>query len=144
MEFSLTKIETYTGIISACVGGVICGALGGWDVVLKILATMIVLDYVSGLLAAFVEKKLNSEVGFKGVAKKVLIFIVVALAYNIDVVIGASFVRYLVISFYIGIEGLSVLKNAGRAGIPLPGVLFDALDEIRKKSEGKKHDENLS
>ena len=144
MEFSLTKIETYTGIIAACIGGVICGALGGWDVVLKILATVIVLDYVSGLLAAFVEKKLNSEVGFRGVAKKVLIFIVVALAYNIDVVIGTTFVKHLVTSFYIGIEGLSVLKNAGRAGIPLPGVLFDALDEIRKKSEGKKHDENLS
>ncbi|MFA5383993.1 MAG: phage holin family protein [Eubacteriales bacterium] len=132
---TLTRIEAVVGGFFALVGGLICGILGGWDVILKVLVTMVVLDYISGLLAAFVEKKLNSEVGFKGVAKKALIFVVVALAVCIDQVIGKELVRYVIICFYIGTEGLSVLKNVGRAGLSWPAFLLDALEEIQKKGK---------
>lgn len=131
------KLKAAVGLAGAVAGGAITAILGGWDVLLKVLVVMIVLDYASGLLAAFCEKKLNSEVGFKGVAKKVLIFVLVAVSYNIDQALGTEIIRSATISFYVGIEGLSVLKNAGRAGLPLPDVLSKALEEVQKKAGGR-------
>ncbi|MCG9966883.1 phage holin family protein [Pelotomaculum terephthalicicum JT] len=141
MEMEGYKIKATVGLVCAAIGGTVCSVLGGWDMLLKALVIMVALDYASGLLAAFVEKTLNSEVRFKGVAKKVLIFILVAVAFNIDQTVGTTIIRTAVISFYIGIEGLSVLKNAGRAGLPVPDVLAKALEEIQKKSSNEVKEE---
>jgi len=133
---SWTQLKTTIGLIGVAIGGTLGVFLGGWDMWLKALVIFVVLDYISGLLAAFVEKKLNSEIGFKGVTKKVFIFILVAVAFNIDQLMGSQILRQAVIGFYIGTEGLSILKNAGRAGLPLPQVLRNALEELQKQKEG--------
>lgn len=109
------------------------GLLGGWNMWLKALVLFIVLDYISGLLAAYVEKKLNSQIGFKGIAKKLFIFILIAVAYQIDTLLGSTAIRIAVIGFYIGIEGLSILENAGRAGVPIPSVLKESLEKLQTK-----------
>jgi len=131
------KLKTTVGLTCAAIGGCLSSLLGGWDTWLKVLVTFVALDYLSGLLAALVEKRLNSEIGFRGVTKKVFIFILVAVAYRIDQLAGTQIIRIAVIAFYIGTEGLSILKNAGRAGLPLPAILTAALEELRKKGEQK-------
>ena len=134
-----TQLKAIVGISTAVLTSTIANVLGGWDMWLEMLVLFVVLDYISGLLAAFTEKNLNSEVGFKGVCKKVFIFILVAVAFSLDQLMGTEFIRMAVIGFYIGIEGLSILKNAGRAGLPIPEVLKNALEEIHQGKEGNTH-----
>lgn len=137
MGMDWIKLKASVGLTGAVIGGIVGVALGGWDMWLQALVLFVVLDYASGLLAAFVERKLHSEVGFKGVAKKVSIFILVAVAYQIDILMGTELTRLAVIGFYLGTEGLSILKNAGRAGLPIPDVLAKALEELREGKGGK-------
>ncbi|MBW2672569.1 MAG: phage holin family protein [Deltaproteobacteria bacterium] len=122
----------------AIVGGLLVGLLGGWDVALKILVIFVVMDYIAGLTAAWYEKKLDSNVGLRGIAKKILLFVPVAIGYWLDILLGAEILRNLAIFFYIANEGLSILENLSRMDIPIPGVIKDALDQIKKKSEGTK------
>lgn len=133
------KIKCLVGFAGVCTVEALAAVLGGWDMWLEMLVLFVVLDYISGLLAAFTEKNLNSEVGFKGVCKKVFIFILVAVAFSLDQLMGTQFIRMAVIGFYIGIEGLSILKNAGRSGLPIPEVLKNALEEIHQGKEGRTH-----
>ncbi len=137
-----TQLKTMVGVGGAVVTGALAHLLGGWDIWLEILVLFVVLDYVSGLLAAFTEKNLNSEVGFRGVTKKVFIFILVAVGFSLDQIMGTQFIRLAVIGFYIGIEGLSILKNAGRAGLPIPEVLANALEEIHQGGKGNANTRN--
>jgi toxin secretion/phage lysis holin len=120
----------------ALVGGLLVGLMGGWDVALQVLVLFVVLDYITGVAAAFVQKKLDSSVGFCGILKKVGIFVVVALGASLDSLTGQAVMRSLVIFFYIANEGLSVLENLGRAGVAIPVPLKDALERLRDK-EGK-------
>lgn len=115
------------------------GLLGGWDMWLRALVLFIVLDYISGLLAAGIEKRLNSEVGFRGITKKVFIFILVVIAYQIDLLLGLTIIRLAVIGFYIGIEGLSVLENAGKVGVPIPNVLKESLEQLQTREDADYH-----
>jgi len=134
----LINLKHYVGASCAIVGSVLSTLLGGWDVLLSALVAAAVLDYASGLIAAYIEKNLRSDVGYRGAAKKVLMFVLVALACTVDKAAGSEIVRTATISFYIGIEGLSVLENAGRSGIPLPGALRAALEELQKQGGGKR------
>lgn len=98
-----------------------------------------VIDYLTGVLAAIYERKLSSEVGFKGIAKKVVIFCLVALGNIIDVqIIGeGSVIRTAIIFFYISNEGISIVENAGRLGLPVPQKLKDVLEQLKTdKTEG--------
>jgi len=122
----------------ALTGGIITTALGGWDIMLQVLVYAVIVDYVVGLIAAYVEKGLNSEIGFKGIAKKVLLFVPVALAFALDQVLGQYILRNLAIWFYLANEGLSILENVGRAGVPIPPPLKLALEQLYRKSEGEK------
>lgn len=117
------------------IGGLAVGLLGGWDKALEVLVFLVVADYATGLIAAYIEKKLNSEVGARGILKKLLIFFAVALGYMVDQAIGATIFRSLVIFFYIANEGLSIIENLGRAGLPIPEVLKAALEQMKQKSE---------
>lgn len=120
-------------IAFAALGGALGTVLGGWDGFLYALIVFVVIDYLSGLMAAFIQKKLSSEVGFKGICKKVIIFFLVAVANIIDVEIikNGSVVRTAVIFFYLSNEGISILENASKVGLPVPKKLQEVLEQIR-------------
>jgi toxin secretion/phage lysis holin len=94
-------------------------------------------DYITGVMCAVVDKKLSSEVGFKGICKKVLIFMLVGIANILDIeVIGTgSVLRTAVIFFYLSNEGISLLENAGHLGLPIPKKLMDILEQLHDRSE---------
>ena len=106
---------------------------------LKALIIMMVLDYITGIMRAIVDKKLSSAVGFKGICKKVLILILVGIANIVDMnVVGTgSALRGVVICFYMSNEGLSILENASYLGLPVPEKLKDILAQLHKKDMDK-------
>lgn len=106
---------------------------GGFDVAIQCLLIAIVLDYISGIIKAFVLKNLSSSIGFKGILKKVGVLVVVALAVLIDRVTGESgAIRTLVIYYFVANEGLSIIENLAQAGLPIPKVIKDALKALKK------------
>ena len=126
-------------ILSSGVG--ICGVManylwGGWDVALKTLLLFMLLDYITGLICATKDKQLSSAIGFNGILKKVMILIVVAVAVNVDSIVGTSgLARSLVIFFYVSMEGISILENAARMDVGIPDTLKDLLLQLK---EGEK------
>lgn len=131
----MDRIDVLLKTFIATFGG-FCGYfLGGWDTTLKILVTMAAIDYLTGVIAAGYNGELKSKVGFKGIAKKVMIFLLVAAATQADAVAGTnSAIREATIFFFIGNELLSLLENAGRMGIPLPQALTNAVEILSNKS----------
>ncbi|HUM34956.1 MAG TPA: phage holin family protein [Candidatus Saccharicenans sp.] len=119
----------------ALVGGLITSLLGGWDLALQVLVLFVVLDYITGLVAAYGEQNLNSRVGFRGIAKKILLFVPVAVAYWLDTLLGQEILRSLAIFFYIANEGLSMMENLGRAGVPFPEQIQIALEQLKGDGE---------
>lgn len=121
----------------AAVGGAVGWFIGGWDGFLYALIAFVVIDYLTGLLAAGVQKKLSSEVGFKGIAKKVTIFLLVGIAniVDVDVLQNGSVLRTAVIFFYLSNEGLSILENAGNIGLPVPEKLKSMLAQLKDKGD---------
>src|SRR5690606_32556064 len=111
---------------------------GGWSALLSILLAFVVIDYLTGIIAAGVEGKLNSTVGLKGIAKKVAVFFVVAAAHMLDTALGydGHVLRDATIFFYIANEALSILENVGRIGLPIPSVLQKAIDILNEKGKG--------
>ena len=106
--------------------------LGGLDAMLICLFTFMILDYVTGIIKAFKNKKLSSETGFYGILKKITILVVIMVAVQVDTALQLNDVmRYLAIGFYIANEGLSILENAGEIGIPLPEKLKESLESLR-------------
>ena len=116
-------------------GGLLGWFLGGFDGFLYALVALMVADYITGVMCAIVEKKLSSEIGFKGIFKKVLIFILVGVGHVIDTnLIGdGSVLRTAIIFFYCSNEGVSMLENAGRLGLPIPEKLKDILVQLHNK-----------
>jgi toxin secretion/phage lysis holin len=131
MEGFLTWIK----VVFALLGGAITAVLGGWDLVLQVLVMFVILDYVTGIIAAWYEKKLDSRIGFRGIAKKILLFVPVAVGYWLDVLLGQEILRSLAIWFYLANEGLSMLENLGRCGVPILTPLKDALEQLKKRGE---------
>lgn len=121
-------------------GGLLGWFLGGFDGFLYALVALMVADYITGVMCAIVEKKLSSEIGFKGIFKKVLIFILVGVGHLIDTnLIGdGSVLRTAIIFFYCSNEGVSMLENAGRLGLPIPEKLKDILVRLHNKG-GKEY-----
>ena len=119
------------------IGGWLGWVLGGWDGFLYALVVFVVTDYLTGLMAAAVEKKLSSEIGFKGIFRKVLIFMLVGIGHILDAkVIGdGSVLRTAVIFFYISNEGISIIENAGRIGLPIPKKLKAVLEQLKTKGD---------
>lgn len=124
-------------IILAAVGGWLGYFLGGCDGLVYALILFVAADYVTGVMCAVVDKRLSSEIGFKGICKKVLIFVLVGLSNILDVqVIGTGCVlRTAVIFFYISNEGVSLLENAAHLGLPVPEKLKDILQQLHNRAE---------
>nr|WP_088327955.1 phage holin family protein [Bacillus cereus] len=139
----MDRIDVVMKTFIATFGG-FCGYfLGEWDATLKVLVTMAIIDYLTGMIAAGFNGQLKSKVGFKGIAKKVVLFLLVAAATQADVIMGTnSAIREATIFFFIGNELLSLLENAGRMGIPLPSALTNAVEILggKQKQEEKKGD----
>lgn len=105
---------------------------GGFDIILKTLIICMALDYLTGILSAIYQRKLNSKTGFKGIIKKASILTVVALSSVIGVYSGLPEIRSLVIGFYIANEGVSILENAAKTDIPVMDKLKKILDQIER------------
>ena len=118
-------------------GGFLGWFLGGVDGFLYALIAFVVIDYITGIMCAVVDKKLSSEVGFKGIFKKVLIFALVGIGHILDTrVIGSgSVMRTAVIFFYLSNEGVSLLENAAYLGLPIPQKLKSVLEQLHDRSE---------
>lgn len=113
--------------------------IGGLDVAISCLLIAILLDYLSGILKAFITKELSSTIGIKGIIKKIAILLLVMLAVLVDRVTGESgAIRTLVIYYFVANEGLSILENLGEAGIPIPSIIKDSLKALKKESKGNK------
>lgn len=130
-------------MVFAVVGGWLGWFLGGCDGLLYALVAFVAVDYVTGVLCAVADRKLSSEVGFRGIAKKALIFLLVGMANVLDVqVIGSGCVlRTVVIFFYISNEGVSLVENAAHLGLPVPEKLKDVLAQLHGRAEDGKGDE---
>ena len=123
--------------IFAAVGGWLGWFLGGCDGLLYALIAFVVVDYITGVMCAVVDKKLSSEVGFKGIFKKILIFLLVGIANLLDVnIIGnGSVLRTAAIFFYLSNEGVSLLENATHLGLPVPEKLKSVLQQLHDRAE---------
>lgn|SRR5690625_1530252 len=110
---------------------------GGWSALLSILLAFVVIDYITGCIASGVHGKLNSQIGWKGIAKKVAIFFIVAVAHMVDVALGGetSMFRDAAIFFYLANEVLSITENAGKIGIPIPDKLLNAVEVLKGKED---------
>lgn len=112
--------------------------LGGFDTALKILLTIIILDYLTGVCEAIINKKLNSKIGAKGIMKKVGYLIIVSVAVLLDQIVGdTGAIRNLVIYFFVANEGISILENWGAMGLPLPKKITEVLEQIKNENGGK-------
>nr|DAK79933.1 MAG TPA: holin [Caudoviricetes sp.] len=129
--------------VIAAIGGWLGYFLGGCDGLLYALVAFVVIDYITGVMCAVVDKKLSSEVGFRGICKKVLIFLMVGIANILDVhVIGTgSVLRTAAIFFYISNEGVSLLENASHLGLPVPKKVKDVLEQLHDRAEGEDKEE---
>lgn len=127
-------MENVLKAIIAVGGGAASYFFGGWSSLLSALIAFVIIDYVTGFFASAIEGKLNSEIGLIGIAKKVFIFVLVAVANIIDVSIGeGNIIRDATIWFYLANEGLSILENAGRIGLPVPDVIKRAIEILKGK-----------
>ncbi|PRX18482.1 Cph1 family holin [Orenia metallireducens] len=128
------RLLNYFHYLVGLIGGFIYYGVGGYDKGLEVLMWMVVIDYITGLLSAYVLKELDSDIGREGIARKVGLFFTVAIAHLVDQVLGSEgMVRQMAIWFYISKEGISALENLGEAGVPIPEFLRKALKQLRDK-----------
>ena len=133
----MKELWNTTQLIFAAVGGWLGWFLGGWDGLLYALIAFVVIDYITGVMCAIVDKRLSSRVGFKGICKKVLIFALVGMGHILDthIVGSGSVLRTAVIFFYISNEGVSLLENATYLGLPVPKKIKLILEQLHDRSE---------
>lgn len=133
--------EFWNGIqfVFTAVGGWLGYFLGGCDGLLYALLAFVVIDYITGVMCAVNDHKLSSAVGFKGICRKVLIFLMVGIANILDVhIIGTGNVlRTAAIFFYISNEGISLLENASHLGLPVPQKIKAVLEQLHDRSESE-------
>lgn len=142
MEFIKSLIPSSDGFLFG-VGAVFAGTildrmLGGFDTLFEFLIVAMTIDYITGILAAYIhpEEKLSSGKGFKGFLKKLVIVCLVVLGQYIDLALSQHVVRNATCWFFVGNEGLSILENAGKAGVPIPRKLRDSLKVLSKGGNG--------
>lgn len=139
----MKSIWTGIQLSFSALGGFIGWFLGGVDGFLYALIAFAVIDYITGVMCAVSDKKLDSKVGFKGICRKVLIFTLVGIGNIVDVyVLGqAGVLRMAVIFFYLSNEGVSILENSAHLGLPIPEKLKDVLEQLHDRTGNEKEDE---
>lgn len=139
----MKQVVTTMQYVFAGVGGFMGWFLGELDGFLYALLMFVVIDYATGLMAAFVQKKISSEVGFKGICKKVAIFCLVGIGHVLDtqVIQNGSVLRTAVIFFYLSNEGISIIENVALIGLPVPKKLKEVLEQLHEEADEKKEDE---
>ena len=137
-DFIPGKMQFEWGGAVSVIGTAFCYVVGAWDGVLEALIFAMVIDYISGVLAAYINpnSKLNSQRGFRGICKKIMILLLVALAHFLDQATQQAVIHSAVIWFFIGNEGLSIVENAAKAGVPVPQKLKDSLEQLHQEKRG--------
>ncbi|MCY6372474.1 phage holin family protein [Clostridium ganghwense] len=132
----MNEREIFNTVI-VVIGSFFTYIFGIWDTCLIVLVAFMSLDYITGLIAAIIQDKLNSHIGFKGILRKSTILLVLIVAVLLDRLLsnGTWVFRTIVAYFYIGNEGISILENVGKCGVPLPKKMIKALEQLRKKEE---------
>lgn len=127
-----TQVQIEWGAVASVIGTIVSYVLG-WNGVLEALLCAMVLDYLSGLLAAYINPrmKLDSRRGFRGIGKKIMILLLVSLAHFADYATGQTVVQTIAIWFFLGNEGLSIIENAANAGVPVPEKLKKTLEQLK-------------
>ncbi len=138
-DFSIDLIWTKLQMAFAAIGGWLGYFIGGVDGLMTALLIFMVLDYITGVMCAVVDKELSSAVGFKGIFKKVLIIMLVGVAHIVDLhVVGTGdALRSAVICFYLSNEGVSMLENAAHLGLPIPEKLKSILAQLHNRTDAK-------
>ena len=133
----MNNMEKYFNGIVAIIATFFTYLFGSWDLALQVLIVFMVLDCVTGVLYAFISNQLNSEVGFKGLVKKLMILVVLIIGVLLDRILltGNWVFRTLVCYFYIANEGISLLENVANIGIPIPNKIRNALEQLNKDDE---------
>lgn len=133
----MKEIWTWIQIAFSALGGFVGWFLGGADGFLYALLVFVIIDYITGILCAVADKTLSSEVGFKGICRKVLIFALVGIGNIVDIyVMGeAGILRTAVIFFYLSNEGVSLLENSAHLGLPIPEKLKTVLSQLHNREE---------
>ena len=134
---AIKEIWIYVQSAIAAMGGWLGWFLGGFDGFLYALITFVVVDYITGIMVAIIDRKLSSVIGARGIFKKILIFILVGIAHIIDsrLIGDGSVIRTAVIFFYLSNEGISIIENASRIGLPIPQKLKDVLAQLNGKEK---------
>ena len=142
-DFSIDLIWAKIQIAFTALGGWLGYFLGGTDGLLIALLVFVVLDYITGVMCAIEDKALSSAVGFRGIMRKVVIFMLVGVGHILDVhVVGTgSALRTAVIFFYLSNEGVSLLENAAHLGLPIPEKLKDKLAQLNRRDEKNNEEE---
>ncbi|WP_332238865.1 phage holin family protein [Sporolactobacillus sp. KGMB 08714] len=134
----MNKYELIYRSLAAAIGAVTGYLYGGWTSLMGILIAFVVIDYVSGVLAAAYLGKLSSKVGFHGIAKKVMIFFIVAVAHLSDQIFGLDHIAMnAAIYFYLANELISIIENAGRMGLPVPNQVKNMVELLNGKDGSK-------
>ncbi|HPF54114.1 MAG TPA: phage holin family protein [Eubacteriales bacterium] len=137
------NIDTYVKLALSTLAGIAAYIWGPWDALLAALVIMVAIDYVTGVIKAAVKRTLSSEIGWKGLLKKLMIFMLVGLGCVVDRFAGSNgAVRTAICTFYIANEALSVLENAGEMGLPLPKFLKTTLLKLGGDEPGYTDESN--
>jgi toxin secretion/phage lysis holin len=132
----MERFDVVYKAVAAALGAVVGFLFGGWSKALILLVSLVVIDYSTGSLASAVEGKLSSRVGFRGIPKKIMIFVMVAVGHLVDTAIGTNHMfRDATIFFYCANELVSIIENAGRIGLPVPEHLRSAIEVLKGKGE---------
>ena len=131
------EMKTMINTIFAAVCSTLTYFFGGWDVAIAVLITFMVFDYLTGVIIAIINKKLSSHIGFKGLAKKLFIIVILVVGVLLDRLIndGQWVFRSLVAYFYIANEGISIIENIAVLGVPIPKKIIDILEQIKDKHD---------
>ena len=135
----MKEIWNWIQLALSAVGGALGWFFGGMDGLIYALLVFVIADYITGVMCAIADKNLSSEVGFKGIRKKVLIFVMVGIGHIMDTYLigNGEVLRTAVIFFYCSNEGVSMLENAGHLGLPIPAKLKDILEQLHDRTEDK-------
>lgn len=126
IKLGLTAVITWIGWL-----------VGGFDTMMITLLLFMVIDYLSGVMCGISNKQLSSEIGFKGIFKKVMIILLVGVSNLLGLALGIEGLRYIIISFYLANEGISIIENASILGLPVPQKVKDVLEQLKNTSNEK-------